>query len=268
MSQNDSRDAGRHSSRCNCVLGALAFLLVLGRSGVAMATVTEVVLFDMATYERVVVPLEDAARRGDSKCLVAALRRFEARAPDAVPMVDPDVLGRLLVEQRDAENSGNLERAREARWSVYEAVEETHGPQGVTRSQIVEALTYLEKGTINSHVRECIRGLTELLCIPWDRGVTPRVNIDTSGLTLHLQEESEVVGRALNGEVPGEALESSPWMWSYLLARDQAAKLRKELDKVPPPREDLQRRVLERLVKLLDFAVAHPDLRIAIIQSP
>src|SRR5262249_24998615 len=147
---------------------------------------------------------------------------------------------------------------------------EEEGTGLVTRPLIRDQIARIEVTPPDSRNIEPLGSVAEMLCIPRDRGIRPRVNVSSLGVEHHLVRRSQLFDQAFSLELPHVPLvdpASSGWDFAGWFEHDEVRRLREELDKVGAPSDPLARRVVAEIRALLDAVLADDRLALLIVEG-
>lgn len=111
-------------------------------------------------------------------------------------------------------------------------------------------------------VKNQVMPILMLSCLEWRLGVDPDPSMSGPGVMEYLDDHSRWIMEVFTGIQPvrGEELEVSPGAASAIMARDQAAELRVELERIPAAGDAEVRVEDENMEKIVAAALDRPGL--------
>ena len=201
---------------------------------------------DMECYrDRLIPAVRALAERGERAPVLELLRRAEPIAPDvdsrydiSNPEKNPEYVRRLK-EAEKARESGNPKAARAFLAFLAELTARHTRPSLLTRRDVTNAMKAIGQPGPNAPALEqdVAAGLLEILCLPWDRGFSPILDVSAGPLNAYVSDRSSAIEKLLQGGVSGDRLELSTGESTMLFTREEVARLDAELAVIPRPSE-------------------------------
>jgi len=249
-------------------------IAVLAREA-TLAANESIVLIRVGVFRQEVMPAyRNLVDKGDVGPLVSLLRRARPLAPRERGGMPVEALEREMSRLREdavrARANGNVVPSQELGDRLWALVHPS-GPSLLTQSEIDLAVSLLsdsgapgEQATrlVNEVV---VRGLTELLCIPWNQGVEPAQEVGSSLLGEYLETRADWIrSHVVQGGPRGPELELPGDEWIGVYSEEEVRQFRQELIGVDRPmRAGLVQRQYDTLRSIVEVASRDATLVLA-----